>query len=137
MKTCGCCREEKPLGAFHKNRTARDGRQSICADCRRLPKKQCKECRLWKGPWMFHTATKAPDGRNARCKTCKNTRLRQQRLDRGVSRSMLGAMIWGEGQDAGELLREEERREARARAQALEDIDRIREELGLPERRTA
>lgn len=32
-KTCTCCREHKPMTAFFKRRTARDGRQSWCTTC--------------------------------------------------------------------------------------------------------
>ena len=34
MKRCSCCTEFKPLGAFQKNRSTKDGYQSRCRECR-------------------------------------------------------------------------------------------------------
>jgi hypothetical protein len=35
MKTCGKCKKQKTDGAFHKDRSRKDGRATVCRICRR------------------------------------------------------------------------------------------------------
>jgi len=40
LKVCGTCKEEKPLSAFYKNRSVKDGLEASCKSCRRKARKK-------------------------------------------------------------------------------------------------
>lgn len=77
LKTCLICGEIKTLDKFHKNKSRKDGRQSICIDCRRTSvvdtgvtqgvDKRCTKCHIVKPLEDFHNDR----GRKvAKCKPC-------------------------------------------------------------------
>jgi hypothetical protein len=74
MKTCGSCGETKPLDAFNKNRTTRDGRQSMCRPCiykynrewrRRNPEKHWAAQVRWRQTSQAHREAKKRQKRTA------------------------------------------------------------------------
>lgn len=48
MKICTLCRTNKPLDAYYRNKTKRDGRQSTCKDCAKTDRKKYHTANLTK-----------------------------------------------------------------------------------------
>lgn len=57
MKRCARCREQKPLGEFHRNRATRDGRHPYCRPCksasakasyRKNPRPAKESAKMWR-----------------------------------------------------------------------------------------
>lgn len=59
MKKCGKCGEEKPLSDFHRNKVAKDGRQSQCKVCNLARVKQWQK----ENPTRFKESWKTPEVR--------------------------------------------------------------------------
>jgi hypothetical protein len=43
MKTCSCCKIEKPLEEFNKNKSQKDGHHNYCKGCRKIERENNKE----------------------------------------------------------------------------------------------
>jgi len=100
VKTCKMCRAEKPLSAFNKDPTRRDGHHPYCTQCKRItfkdkprpgrkrkPKgtarrealrsarasrteKVCSGCGELKPLALYHKQASVLDGHASRCKAC-------------------------------------------------------------------
>lgn len=71
-KRCNRCGETRELSAFHRDRRAKDGRQSWCASCHHDHKvtKRCHRCGETKRLDLFYRYTRSDDGHQMWCKDC-------------------------------------------------------------------
>lgn len=95
LKRCSGCKDDLPTGCFAKQRSAPDGLQSLCKDCKReynhqrrfAPQenstrlKRCPRCNDDKPATLEHfTACRAnPDGLTYLCKVCHNQNVQASR----------------------------------------------------------
>lgn len=78
MKKCGKCGEEKPLSAFHKDKSRNDGYMPYCKKCRscglqkNIPDgyKKCSSCKSVKLLENFGINRANKDGLQGQCKEC-------------------------------------------------------------------
>jgi hypothetical protein len=74
LKYCGLCKERKPVGAFHRDRSRSDGLQSYCKDCRktieknrrRNPVERARSVQLWRQRHPERAAAKGREFRKRR-----------------------------------------------------------------------
>lgn len=84
VKHCTKCGEGKSLSEFSKNKSSRDGRQSVCKPCFKVysqkykqePKilvfqKTCTSCGIVKPSNLFALRAYTKDGRRSECKDCQ------------------------------------------------------------------
>lgn len=129
MKVCLGCEVAKPLEAFHKCKTVRDGRKSRCAECCRA------ESREWrsKNPDKQKAAVDSWRARNAeRYAELKRESDRKYRVDnlekiraqREARRDELSAMLTEWKRNNREKVRDyERRRRAAIRGSRIEEVD--------------
>jgi 5-methylcytosine-specific restriction endonuclease McrA len=85
LKRCPHCKEYKSLDRFNRNKTAKDGFDWRCKDCRRTPssllaeedklsipegQKRCTKCREIKSLEAFSRCKRNKDGVYSHCKAC-------------------------------------------------------------------
>lgn len=83
MKVCTKCGETKPLDAFHKNSSGKDGRLAFCAECKnkaRLKFRVCSKCGEKKELFKhFHRHSGCSHGYRHTCKVCQVAMQRENR----------------------------------------------------------
>jgi len=81
VKRCSCCKEEKSLLEFHKDKTGKFGVMAICKNCRKIPLfkrkivlpegfKICSKCGKEKELSEFHKDKRGKFGVHSRCIDC-------------------------------------------------------------------
>ena len=83
-KICNCCKENKPVEEFCKNKRFSDGLNVTCKICTRLQsakvrnrikitveEKECSHCKEIKSVENFTKNPSSKDGYNCKCKMCR------------------------------------------------------------------
>jgi hypothetical protein len=84
-KICTKCGKWKLLEEYHKNKNTKDGRMSMCKECRNVKKevkegmKKCSKCGEWKVFEEFNKHKSGKYGRRANCKGCEKRYSKQYR----------------------------------------------------------
>lgn len=95
MKTCACCKIEKPLKDFHRNKSLPSGHTSSCKMCRSYQRrslyavnkekppqrplsKVCSKCSQVKESSEFAVALAYSDGLHPVCKKCRQTAAKEK-----------------------------------------------------------
>lgn len=134
VKQCTVCGEGKPLHEFVTDRRAKDGRASLCRECKRETSKQrragnpvrstrfdvtwpreCPRCRVMKGEEDYPLDPNRKSGRHSYCRTCRAEDARE----RAVAR-----------RESGKLAEDNLRRAARRVGVPVEEVVRLNEEQG-------
>lgn len=96
MKKCSKCQKDQKIQDFHQNHACKDGRETICKNCKSEANKKrntgknydfitcsktCPKCGLEKSSNEFSRDKYSKDGKTANCKNCRNKHKKNKRLE--------------------------------------------------------
>jgi hypothetical protein len=145
IKRCTTCKQNKPLDAFYRNRSTRDGLHTQCKICSTPPEtlsnhrdraslppnsKRCSKCHEVKLLEMFCRSKTGRDGVNPSCKDCQHDRYHERHRDKKLAHYRANEeKMQLEARNRYKLNAIRRRESARLYRQANQDLVRERDRL--------